>query len=104
MAVQHFQQVPRSVPATIAGRGGYDSPMQPIVLNNAQTGTTARILAEAGFNLFQLRIPVGNQTVEVLDADPSFETTGASPSHSGIPLLFPFPNRIGGARYQWEGR
>src|SRR5262245_66688452 len=66
-------------------------PMQSIVLNNARTGATARILPEAGFNLFQLRIPVSNQVVEVLDSEPGFETTGTSPSHSGVPLLFPFP-------------
>jgi aldose 1-epimerase len=78
-------------------------PMQPIILNNVRTGATARILAEVGFNLFQLQIPVGSRTVEVLDAEPDFATTGASPTHSGIPLLFPFPNRIRGARYRWEG-
>jgi aldose 1-epimerase len=78
--------------------------MQPIDLKNSRTGATARILAEAGFNLFQLHIPVGSRMVEVLDADLKFETTGTSPNHSGIPLLFPFPNRIRGARYRWKER
>jgi aldose 1-epimerase len=78
--------------------------MKPLTLTNTRTGATARILPEAGFNLYQLQLPVGNHTVDVLDATPDFPTTGKSPSHSGIPLLFPFPNRIRGGRYTWAGR
>jgi aldose 1-epimerase len=77
--------------------------MTPIVLTN-HSGAQAQVLTEAGFNLFQLQLPVGNQIVDVLDADADFVETGRSPSHSGIPLLFPFPNRIRGARYTWQGR
>jgi aldose 1-epimerase len=78
--------------------------MTPIILKNARSGATARILAEAGFNLYQLQVPVGSRTVDVLDATPDFETTGQNPTRSGIPLLFPFPNRIRGAKYNWGGR
>jgi aldose 1-epimerase len=78
--------------------------MTPIILKNAQSGATARILAEVGFNLYQLQAPVGSRTVEVLDATADFATTGQNPNHNGIPLLFPFPNRIRGARYHWGGR
>jgi len=78
--------------------------MTPIVLTNSQSGAKARILAEVGFNLFQLQVPVGSRTIEVLDATDDFATTGQSPNHNGIPLLFPFPNRIRGGRYNWEGR
>ncbi len=78
--------------------------MTPIILKNAKSGATARILPEAGFNLYQLQIPVGSRTVDVLDATPDFESTGQHPTRSGIPLLFPFPNRIRGAKYKWEGR
>lgn len=78
--------------------------MTPIILKNAESGAAARILPEMGFNLYQLQIPVGSRTVDVLDAASEFETTGQTPSHSGIPLLFPFPNRIKGAKYNWGGR
>ena len=78
--------------------------MRPLILKNAQSGATARILAEVGFNLYQLQVPVGSRLVEVLDATADFEATGQNPNHSGIPLLFPFPNRIRGARYNWGGR
>jgi aldose 1-epimerase len=78
--------------------------MTPITLKNARSGATARVLAEAGFNLYQLQVPVGSRTVDVLDAAADFAATGQTPSHSGIPLLFPFPNRIRGAKYNWAGR
>jgi len=78
--------------------------MTPVILTNSASSATARILPEAGFNLYQLQIPVGSRTVDVLDATPDFETTGQHPTRSGIPLLFPFPNRIRGAKYNWEGR
>lgn len=78
--------------------------MNPLTLTNTRTGSTARIHPEFGFNLYQLQLPVGKQIVDVLDAVPDFAKTGTSPSHSGIPLLFPFPNRIRGGRYNWAGR
>jgi aldose 1-epimerase len=78
--------------------------MTPIVLTNLRSGATAQILAEVGFNLFQLQLPVGSRTVDVFDAATDFAATGQSPNHNGIPLLFPFPNRIRGGRYTWQGR
>ncbi len=78
--------------------------MTPIALSNTRTGASARILAEVGFNLFQLRVPVGSRTVDVLDAAPDFAASGENPNHNGIPLLFPFPNRIRGSKYPWDGR
>lgn len=78
--------------------------MTPIVLTHSRSGATARILPEVGFNLYQLQIPVGSRTVEVLDATPDFETSGQAPNHNGIPILFPFPNRIRGAKFNWAGR
>ena len=78
--------------------------MKPIVLTNTRSGSAACLLPEVGFNLYQLRVPVGGRMVEVLDAVSQFEVSGESPSHSGIPLLFPFPNRIRGGSYDWAGR
>lgn len=78
--------------------------MTPLILTNTRSGAAAEILPEVGFNLYRLQIPVGSRTVEVLDATADFAVTGQSPSHSGIPLLFPFPNRIRGAAFSWAGR
>ena len=79
-------------------------PMTPIQLTSPRSGATARILADVGFNLFQLQFPVGSRAVDVIDAVPEFVATGREPNHNGIPLLFPFPNRIRGGRFTWQGR
>jgi aldose 1-epimerase len=41
---------------------------------------------------------------EMLWADAAFDTGDKRPSGSGIPLLFPFPGRIGAAKYHFNGR
>lgn len=78
--------------------------MAPLVLKHTRTGASASILPEAGFTCYSLELPAGGATVQVLDFAPDFPSTGTHPTRSGIPLLFPFPNRIREARYVWEGR
>jgi aldose 1-epimerase len=66
-------------------------------------GSTARIAAQHGFNCFEFLANVGGRTVSVVDSKPGFAETGASPSGSGIPILFPYPNRIRKGTYDWDG-
>jgi aldose 1-epimerase len=78
--------------------------MAVIALTDAQTGATARVLSTLGFNCFEFQAVVNGRKVDVLDSVPGFEGGGERPSRSGIPILFPFPNRIRGGRYSWNGR
>jgi len=78
--------------------------MPPLILTNAASGATARVLPEAGFTCYSLKIPVGPLVVDVLDSEPNFAETGERPTRNGIPLLFPFPNRVRAGRYQFGGR
>src|SRR5262245_52192255 len=78
--------------------------MPPLILTNPVSGATARILPDAGFTCYSLNIPVNSQTVDVLDSEPKFAETGERPTRNGIPLLFPFPNRIRKGKYQWAGK
>jgi aldose 1-epimerase len=78
--------------------------MDVLVLNDSRTGSTVRILPELGFNCFEFRTTVAGQVVDVIDASPQFASGQERPSGHGIPLLFPFPNRIRGGRYRWDGR
>jgi aldose 1-epimerase len=78
--------------------------MAVLTLTDAQTGATARILPELGFNCFEFRAVVNGAVIDVIDRVPGFETGGERPSRSGIPILFPFPNRIRGGRYSWKGK
>jgi aldose 1-epimerase len=73
---------------------------QPVwILEDTATGARAQVCPILGFNCF--RWSVGGQ--ERLYADPQF-LSGSPPTRSGIPILFPFPNRIRGGMFTWEGR
>jgi aldose 1-epimerase len=79
--------------------------MRLIKLTDPETGSTATIAPDLGFNCFRFRVRLrDNRTINVLSAVDGFELGGQRPSHSGIPLLFPYPNRIAGGRYHWDGR
>ena len=78
--------------------------MAVITIRDSQSGSTARIAPELGFNCFEFRAVVGDQTVDVLDAVPGFEAGGQRASGSGIPILFPFPNRIRSGKFSWNGQ
>lgn len=75
---------------------------QVVKLRDAQSGAEATILAGFGFNCVEYRAPVQGRMVDVLYADMSI--LEQKPSWGGIPILFPFPNRIKGSRFSWKGR
>lgn len=74
-----------------------------ITLRDA-SGAEARIVAGFGFNCFSWSVPVGGRRIEALWQHPEFAGGQQRPSGSGIPLLFPFPGRIAGGRFEWAGR
>lgn len=78
--------------------------MSVITLIDSETGATAQILPELGFNCFAFRAIVQGRPVDVIDAVPGFEFGKERPTRSGIPILFPFPNRIRGGQFCWDGR
>ncbi|REJ85608.1 MAG: aldose 1-epimerase [Planctomycetota bacterium] len=74
----------------------------PIVLSDA--GSTASILPDYGFNCFEFRAQVGDRSIDVIDSSPDFAETRQRASGNGIPILFPFPNRIRDGRFSWDGQ
>jgi aldose 1-epimerase len=78
--------------------------MNVISIKDHLSGSTAKILPELGFNCFEFRAAIGDRTVDVLDAVPGFAEGEQRPSGSGIPILFPFPNRIRAGKFSWNGR
>lgn len=73
------------------------------VLSDATGSRRAEVWPALGFNCFRWLTTVGNTPVEVLYADPALFEDGR-PTRSGIPVLFPFPNRIRDGRFTWEGK
>lgn len=78
--------------------------MSLLTLRDAGSGSTARIAPALGFNCFSFQAVVGKCVVDVIDAAENFAAGGQRPSGHGIPILFPFPNRIHGGRFSWDGR
>lgn len=78
--------------------------MHVVTISDAQTGATAQIAAGFGFNCFDFQAVVEGRPVAVLSTEPGFPAPGMRPSRSGIPILFPFPNRIENARFTWQGK
>ena len=78
--------------------------MSIVTIRDEATGSRAAVAVERGFNCFQFAAVVQGRTVDVLASQDGFETGAGQPSHSGIPILFPFPNRIRAGRYEWDGR
>jgi aldose 1-epimerase len=66
-------------------------------------GGRAEIWPALGFNCFHWQAVVDGRALDLLYADPNLFTDGR-PTRSGIPILFPFPNRIRGGRFSWEGK
>jgi aldose 1-epimerase len=74
-----------------------------IVTIGDQTGSTARINVDAGFNCFSFAPVTESGPLEVLWAAPGFDRT-SPPSLSGTPILFPFGGRLRDRSFRWQGR
>jgi aldose 1-epimerase len=75
-----------------------------ISITDPVTGSSARILVSLGFNCFSWRPVLEDGPREMLWADPDFAGGQEAASGSGVPLLFPFPGRIGKARFTFGSR
>jgi len=73
-------------------------------LTDPASGASAKILVSLGFNCFSWRPVLEDGPREMLWSHPDFAGGNERPSGSGIPLLFPFPGRIGKAKYSFGGR
>ncbi|MBT5831518.1 MAG: hypothetical protein HOH77_15120, partial [Candidatus Latescibacteria bacterium] len=64
------------------------------VLTDSETGQDARILPSVGNNCYSYKIQKGDGQIELLWVTPDPETLLGRASGYGIPILFPWPNRI----------
>jgi aldose 1-epimerase len=75
-----------------------------ITLIDDQRGSRAKILPKLGFNCFSFQPMVQEERMEVLWSAPNFPSGTERPSGSGIPVLFPFPGRVRGTSFQFQGQ
>ena len=78
--------------------------IQNIVLTDDSTGSVAEIAPALGFNCHRLSVMHAGQPLEVLYAAANFLEGTERPSGSGTPILFPFPGRIAGTTFVWQGK
>jgi aldose 1-epimerase len=84
-----------------ANDGGRDGTVY--VLEGMAGAARAEIWPAFGFNCYRWRLAHGGPPLELLYDDPQL-FGNSSPTRSGIPVLFPFPNRIRDGRFTWAGR
>src|SRR5262249_35744138 len=72
-------------------------------LLNQSGSNLAEILPGKGFNCFCWESQHQGKTLDLLFGDALFGPTGKA-TRGGMPILFPFPNRIRGGRFVWEGQ
>jgi aldose 1-epimerase len=65
-------------------------------------GGRAEVWPALGFNCYRWQVQRDGQALELLYAAPDLFHNGR-PTRSGIPILFPFPNRIRDGRFTWDG-
>ena len=84
-----------------ATQGGWDG---TVFLLEDDVGTNRALIWPAfGFNCCSWQVMRRGQMLDLLYADPQL-FNDSKPTRSGIPILFPFPNRIRDGRFVWEGK
>lgn len=75
----------------------------PLTISAPDGVTRATVVPTLGFTCIDFQTRIGNQAVKVLDSEPEILSGQCRPGRSGIPILFPFPNRIRDGRFAYRG-
>ncbi len=81
--------------------GGRSTPI--VELSDPDQGVRAEVWPAQGFNCLRWQVARGQDWTDLLYVDPDWNHNPV-PTRSGIPLLFPFPNRIRDGQYNWGSR
>src|SRR5712692_7096726 len=73
------------------------------ILEESAGHSRAEIWPALGFNCYRWQIAKNHQPIDLLYADPQLFDNG-KPTRSGIPILFPFPNRLRSGHFVWKGK
>ena len=63
----------------------------------------AEIVPELGNNCYTFKVADGDRWMDVIESPPDLATLKERPTAYGNPILFPFPNRIRGGTFTFEG-
>ncbi|MFZ9861514.1 MAG: aldose 1-epimerase [Gemmataceae bacterium] len=79
---------------------GKDGTMVDLV---APDGSKATIFPALGFNCFSWQVASSEGSLDILHQDSDLFPDG-KPTRSGIPILFPIPNRVRAGKFHWNGK
>ena len=74
------------------------------ILRDEERGSEIRIAVGMGFNVFSFKVPTESGFADVLFAEDGFPKAGMRATSSGTPILVPFPNRIAGGKFAYDGK
>jgi aldose 1-epimerase len=74
------------------------------ILRDLQNNTEARVAVGMGFNVFSFKVSTPTGMADVLYAEEGFPKAGMRATSSGTPILVPFPNRIAGGKFIYDGK
>jgi aldose 1-epimerase len=72
-------------------------------LHDTQGDSLAAVWPAFGFNCYRWQVAREDGSGELLYSAPDLFHQGSRPTRSGIPVLFPFPNRIRDGCFTWDG-
>lgn len=81
---------------------GPAGPTRTCVLTDGEAAE-AEVWPELGFNCLTWRVKVAGEWRDLLRTAPDWRSN-FRPTRHGLPVLFPFPNRIRGGRFSFQGR
>jgi aldose 1-epimerase len=73
-------------------------------LKDDVSGAYAAVLPSQGFNLFDLQLPVAGAVRRVVVAADDFAERPRPGAGNGVPILFPYPNRVRDASFVFQDR
>jgi aldose 1-epimerase len=82
---------------------GASGPSPTVYVLEDGAGGLAEVWPALGFNCYRWQMVRGGALLDLLYAGGDLFTSGR-PTRSGIPVLFPFPNRIRAGRFTWAGK
>src|SRR4051794_20546673 len=75
-----------------------------LVLRDLEVGSEARLAPELGFSCVAFRVPTSSGTWHVLAEPPDETALSQRATRYGIPILFPWPNRIRDGQFSFGGQ
>ncbi len=74
------------------------------VLRDFEAQQEARVLPSVGNNCISYKMPTGDGTVDLIFSPPDPQALKGRASGYGIPILFPWPNRVDEGKFSFDGK